>query len=165
MKAILSGAFDPFTLGHRDIAERAARLYDRVVIAVAEDTGKTTADLATRQKIAQLSVQGIQNAEVVAFSGLLPDFLKANMPCVSLRGLRGGSDLQYERDLCEVYGSLCDTECVYLFADPAKQHISSSVVRRLARLDADLTGYVYKSAIDTVKKHYGTTGGAKNAGT
>lgn len=157
MKAVLAGAFDPFTAGHRDLAERAAKIFGEVIVAVAVDTGKTTADISDRLSIAQASVSGIQNARVVPFSGLLTEFLNANAPCVLLRGLRGVRDAEYERDLCRIYGSGSDCECVYLFSRAELEHVSSTTVRQLAELGAGLDGYAAPQAIESIKKVYGKT--------
>ncbi len=158
MKAVLAGTFDPFTDGHRDLVLRASALFGGVIVAVADDTGKNTARLDDRLEIAKLSVSDIPSAEVTAFSGLLSEFLKKNAPCVLVRGLRGVCDAEYERDLCRVYGSLCDAECVYLFSSAEKEHVSSTVVRSLASLNADLSGYVSPRACDKIKKIYGCAG-------
>ncbi|MDE7464176.1 MAG: pantetheine-phosphate adenylyltransferase [Clostridiales bacterium] len=157
MKAVLAGAFDPFTAGHRDLAERAAKIFGDVVIAVAADTGKTTAELLDRLSIAQASVSGINNVSVVSFSGLLTEFLNASAPCVLLRGLRGVRDAEYERDLCRIYKSGSDCECVYLFSRAELEHVSSTTVRQLAMLGAYLDGYVAPQAVGMVKKIYGKT--------
>ncbi len=155
MKAVLAGAFDPFTSGHRDIVMRAATVFDGVTVAVAEDTGKNTANIDDRLKIAELSVSDVKNAEVVPFSGLLTKFLADNAPCVLLRGLRGAVDAEYERDLCRIYGGEFDGECVYLFSRAELEHVSSTAVRALAALGGKLDGYVAPPALEYIKKIYG----------
>lgn len=159
MKAVLAGAFDPFTVGHRNIAERALGIFDEVIVAVAIDSGKTSADIAERTEIAKLSVAGLKGVSVVSFSGLLSEFLKANAPCVLVRGLRGTRDCEYERDLSRVYKGQCGAECVYLMADGDNEHVSSTVVRQLAALGAPLDGYVEKGAQNKTYKAYGSKGG------
>ncbi len=162
MNAVLAGAFDPFTAGHRDIVIRASKIFDGVTVAVAADTGKNTASLSDRVKIAELSVSDVDNVRVVPFHGLLSDFLNANAPCVLIRGLRGEADTQYERDLCRIYGGQTESECVYLFSRAELEHVSSTAVRTLAALDAKLDGYVSPQAMEFVKSVYGSA--AKRSG-
>lgn len=154
MKAIIAGAFDPFTLGHYNIVKRAVAVLGEAIIAVAEDTGKNVVDIETRTKIVSKSIENLQGVSVATFNGLLSEFLKSNMPCVLVRGLRGVRDCEYERDLSRVYGSQCDCECVYLIADGKTEHISSTVVRQLAELDAPLDGYVCDNVKNIVKAVY-----------
>ncbi|MCH5162540.1 MAG: pantetheine-phosphate adenylyltransferase [Clostridiales bacterium] len=162
MKAVLAGAFDPFTAGHRDLALRASKIFDGVIVAVAEDTGKATAALSDRLAIAELSTSNLENVEVVPFSGLLTDFLNENAPVVLLRGLRGVRDAEYERDLCRIYGGESDCECVYLFSRAELEHVSSTTVRQLAELGGKLDSYVVPQAADYVKKVYCKTAKRSN---
>lgn len=155
MKAVLAGTFDPFTAGHRDLAIRASKVFDGVIIAVAADTGKTTAAIDDRLDIAKASVSDVKNVNVVPFDGLLTDFLNGNAPCVLLRGLRGVRDAEYERDLCRIYKGGSDSECVYLFSSAELEHVSSTVVRQLACLGADISTYAAPQAKDMIKKVYG----------
>ncbi|MDE6965423.1 MAG: adenylyltransferase/cytidyltransferase family protein, partial [Clostridiales bacterium] len=103
MKAIFAGTFDPFTAGHRDIAQRAAGVFGNVTVAVASDTGKTAQPLDVRLKIATESIADISGATAEAFSGLLSDYLSAKGDCVIVRGVRNARDADYERDLVRVY--------------------------------------------------------------
>ncbi len=155
MRAIFAGAFDPFTAGHVNIIKRAAALFDSVTVAVADDTGKNTAPVYVRVDIAKRSTAGIDNATVSAFHGLLSDFVKCfDEPVVLVRGIRNGRDAEYERDLSRVYKSLCGVDTVFLQADADSEHISSTVVRELAKLRAPLDGYVANGAIETVTEIY-----------
>lgn len=154
MKAVIAGTFDPFTTGHKNIVERALGIFGDVTIAVASDTGKNTASLDIRTEIARLSVLDLQNVSVEPFSGLLSDFLTAQGECVLVRGIRNVRDAEYERDLSRVYCSLCDKDTVVLFTDARFEHVSSSVVRELVALDAELDGYVVPAAEELIKKTY-----------
>ncbi|MDE7405497.1 MAG: pantetheine-phosphate adenylyltransferase [Clostridiales bacterium] len=154
MKAIFAGTFDPFTLGHRNIVERAAKMFDGVIIAVADDTGKNTAPLSVRTDIVESAVADMANVTVESFSGLLSDYVMKQGDCVLVRGVRNGNDLEYERDLTAVYKSLCGVESIILITDAAYGHISSTVVRAIAALGGDLDGYVVPSTTKQITKIY-----------
>lgn len=155
MKAIFAGTFDPFTLGHRNIVERAAKLFDGVIIAVADDTGKNTVPLSVRTEIVKSAVADIANITVESFSGLLSDYAANKGDCVLVRGVRNSNDLEYERDLTAVYKSLCGVESVVIITDPVYGHVSSTVVRTIAALGGDITGYVVPSTAKQITEVYG----------
>ena len=155
MKAIFAGTFDPFTAGHRDIAQRAAGVFGNVTVAVASDTGKTAQPLDVRLKIATESIADINCATAEAFSGLLSDYLSAKGDCVIVRGVRNARDADYERDLVRVYKSLCGKDAVLFITSADFEHVSSTVVRQLAALGGSLDGYVASSAASTVALYYG----------
>ena len=161
MKAIFAGAFDPFTVGHKDIALRAARLFDSVTVAVAVETGKHSISADKRIDIARQSVSNAMNIEVVGFSGLLADFVKDLLlkgeKCALVRGLRGARDIEYERDLMRIYREQCGVDTVFLYALAEHEHISSTVVRELARLNAPIDGYVDDGTIKQIYAIYGNT--------
>lgn len=154
MTAVYPGTFDPFTLGHRDIAERASKVFDNVIIAVAADTGKRCEQLAARVKIAELSVADIKNARVQSFSGLLTDFLHKCGDCVIVRGLRSSVDFESERNLDGVYKSLSVKDGVFFMSSPQFMHVSSTVVRQLCEIGASIKDYVCGEAIDCVRENY-----------
>lgn len=157
MKAIIAGTFDPFTAGHRDLAERALDIFGDVTIAVASDTGKRAAPLAVRVNIAELSVSDLRGVKVTPFNGLLSDYLTACGQCVLVRGVRNVKDFEYERELAAVYRSLCGKDCVLLATAPELGHVSSTVVRELAALSVTdkLAAYVVPAALDGVLAQYG----------
>lgn len=155
MKAILAGTFDPFTLGHLDIAKRAKSLFDDVVIAVASDTGKDTVPLDVRTQIVRASVSGVDGITVEPFSGLLSDYLTAKGECVLVRGIRNSRDMEYERDHARIYKSLCGKDAVCFITSAEYEHVSSTVVRELAALNGALDGYVADGAKDIITKYYG----------
>lgn len=154
MKAIFAGTFDPFTLGHMNIVERAAKLFDGVIIAVAEDTGKNTAPLHVRTEIAKAAVADMKSVTVESFCGLLSDYVAKKCDCVLVRGVRNSNDLEYEREQTAVYKSLCGVESVILITDPAYGHVSSTVVRTVAALGGDITGYVVPNTAKQIAAVY-----------
>lgn len=155
MKAIFAGTFDPFTIGHRDIAERAAGLFNSVIVAVAEDTGKPAAPLSVRTEIAKSAVQDLNNVTVESFCGLLTDFAKQKGSCVLIRGVRNSADLDYERDLTNVYKSMSGIESLILISSADCSHVSSSVVRTAAALGGDISKFVVKSTVQKITDIYG----------
>ncbi len=155
-KAVFAGSFDPFTLGHKDIVKRASELFDEVIIAVAEDTGKNSRSLSLRTQIVKASLEDIKNVVIKSFDGLLTRFLSENDCSILVRGVRTASDYDYERSLMGVYRSLKpDMEFILLPAKPELNHISSTVVRELCALDAPLFGYVDTKAEKFIRTLYG----------
>ena len=156
-KALFAGTFDPFTLGHYDLAKRASKRFDEVLIAVAKEHGKSSVRSSDiRAKIVELSVADLTNVKVVVFDGLLTDFVRESCVDVIIRGLRSASDFEYEHSLGEVYRQLYeDIDCMYLISSCNVAHISSTTVRQLAALGAKLDLFVCKKAIDMIEKFYG----------
>lgn len=155
MKAIFAGTFDPFTIGHKNIVERAVGIFGNVIVAVAHNTGKNAAPLDVRVDIVKNSICEISGAIAVPFDGLLTDFAAAQGECVLIRGIRSSRDWEYECDHSFVYKSLGDIETVCLISDAKYGHISSSVVREIASLGGNIDGYVVPSVRDVVAEHYG----------
>ena len=143
--AVYPGTFDPLTNGHSDLVARAATLFDRVVVAVAENTGKSPAfGLEQRVALAREVLAGHRNVEVVAFNSLLVQFAREIGAKVILRGLRAVSDFDYEFQLAGMNRRLAaDLETVFLTPADQYTYISSSLVREIAALGGDVTGFVH----------------------
>lgn len=143
--AIYPGTFDPITNGHSDLVLRASRLFDKVIVAVAQDTAKKpVCDVVQRLKLAELVLADMDNVEVLSFSGLLMDFCHQKNANVVIRGLRAVSDFEYEFQLASMNRRLApDIETIFL--TPAEQHafISSTLVREIARLGGDVSEFVH----------------------
>ena len=153
-RAVFAGSFDPFTLGHKDIAERASKLFDELIIAVAADNCKNSQSLQARKEIVEASLD-VKNIRVVPFEGLLTDFMKNADASVLVRGVRSSTDLDYERSLMGVYRSLYpEVEVILLPARPELLHISSTVVRELCKMNVSLGGYVDAKAEKYVRGLY-----------
>lgn len=143
--AVYPGTFDPITNGHQDLVKRAARLFDRVVVAVARQTAKDTVfGLSQREGMVRDVLAGLDRVEVVSFDGLLMDFARQQGACVVLRGLRAVSDFEYEFQLAGMNRKLAP-EIETMFLTPAEQYtyISSSLVREIARLGGDVSEFVH----------------------
>jgi len=138
------GTFDPITNGHLDLIERAARLFDQVVVAVAgSNSKKTLFDLEQRVDLVARVVSEIKNVEVCGFNGLLVDFAKQKNADALMRGLRAVSDFEYEFQLANMNRRLAPMlESVFL--TPSEQHsfISSTLVKEVAALGGDVTEFV-----------------------
>lgn len=155
---LLAGSFDPFTLGHYDIAYRAAKQFSHLYIAVASDTGdkKCVATLKERTEIVKKSVADISNVYVYTFDGFLTDFAREIGASTIVRGLRTFKDFEYEKSLSQVYKSQWkEIESVFLISLPEYSHISGTIVRDLALSGGSLGGYVCPAARDIIEKIYG----------
>src|SRR6478735_2444829 len=142
--AVYPGTFDPITNGHIDLASRAAPLFDRLIVAVADSSSKGPAfDLDERIALARTALGGIANVEVCGFASLLADFVEEIGAGVILRGLRAVSDFEYEFQLASMNRHLIPG-VETLFLTPAEQYgfISSSLVREISRLGGDVSGFV-----------------------
>lgn len=144
MTAIYPGTFDPVTHGHTDLIQRASKLFEKIVVAVAEDSGKKSLfPLEKRVSLAKESLTDLTNVEVIGFSGLLVEFAMQQNARVIIRGLRAVSDFEYEVQLAAMNRRLC-VEIETLFLSPAEQYtfVSSSLVRQIAILGGDVSQFV-----------------------
>ena len=143
-KAVYPGTFDPITLGHEDLIRRAARLFDTVIVAIADSSAKRpffTRD--ERVAMARTVLKDLKNVEVTGFSGLLMKFVRQNKARVVIRGLRAVSDFEYEFQLAGMNRGLYpDVET--LFLTPGEQHafISATIVREISVLGGDVRKFV-----------------------
>jgi len=141
---IYPGTFDPITNGHVDLTERAARMFDRVVVAIAYSEKKTPL-FALEQRIAlcEESLAHLDNIEVVGFSNLLIDFAKNQGSSCVLRGLRAVADFEYEFQLANMNRAMYpEFESVFLTPSEHLSYISSTLVREIAALDGDISPFV-----------------------
>ncbi|MGY0556419.1 MULTISPECIES: pantetheine-phosphate adenylyltransferase [unclassified Lysobacter] len=142
--AVYPGTFDPVTNGHIDLVDRAAPLFDRLIVGVAESPSKSPAlPLELRVELAQQALGHHANVEVCGFDSLLAHFVSGLGAGVLLRGLRAVSDFEYEFQMASMNRHLIP-EVETLFLTPAEQYsfISSSLVREIARLGGDVSGFV-----------------------
>ena len=154
--AVYPGTFDPITNGHIDLVVRASHLFDRVVVGVAESPGKSPCfALAERIALAREALGGIPKVEIRGFDSLLAHFVRELGAGVILRGLRAVSDFEYEFQLASMNRHLIP-EAETLFLTPAEQYsfISSSLVREIARLGGDVSGFVHPSVQRALKRRF-----------
>ena len=154
--AVYPGTFDPITNGHIDLVDRAAPLFERLIIGVAESPGKGPAlPLDLRVDLARKAVAHHTHVEVRGFDSLLAHFVADVGGGVLLRGLRAVSDFEYEFQLASMNRHLIP-EVETLFLTPAEQYgfISSSLVREIARLGGDVSGFVPPAVAAALKAQW-----------
>jgi len=145
--AVYPGTFDPLTRGHEDLVRRAAKIFDQVVVGVADSKGKRpffTTD--ERVQIASEVLSHYPNVKVFGFSGLLKDFVRKHNAEVIIRGLRAVSDFEYEFQMAGMNRYLLpDVECLFLTPSDQYQFISGTIVREIATLGGDVSKFVFPS--------------------
>lgn len=153
LTAVYPGTFDPMTLGHEDLMRRASRLFDRLVVAVAAGHHKQTMfTVDERLEIATALARQYPNVEVVAFRGLLRDFVVDIGGKVVVRGLRAVSDFEYEFQMAGMNRQLMpDVETVFLTPSDQFQFVSGTFVREIATLGGDVSKFVSPSVLDLLR--------------
>ena len=143
-RAVFPGSFDPFTIGHLDIVLRASGVFDEVIVAVFDNPGKGAEfTLDDRMELIRSAVKDIPNVRTDSSSGLLTDYCRANGVNVIIRGIRNGSDVEYESMLEAVNSRIApEISTVYLISKPEHAHISSSLVRQLIKIGISIDGLV-----------------------
>ncbi|MGH8772181.1 MAG: pantetheine-phosphate adenylyltransferase [Burkholderiales bacterium] len=146
-RAVYPGTFDPITLGHEDLTRRASLLFDSVIVAVADSRGKKPYfPLQERVAMARDVLRDYPNVLVKGFDGLLMDFVREHDAKIILRGLRALSDFDYEFQLAGMNRKLFpDVETVFLTPGEQYLFISASMVREIAGLGGDISGFVHPS--------------------
>lgn len=154
LTAVYPGTFDPMTLGHEDLVHRASMLFDKLVVAVAAGHHKRTMfTIAERLEIAQELAAPYKNVEVLAFRGLLRDFVVEQGGKVVVRGLRAVSDFEYEFQMAGMNRQLMpDVETVFLTPSDQYQFVSGTFVREIASLGGDVSKFVAASVLDRLKE-------------
>jgi pantetheine-phosphate adenylyltransferase len=156
--AIYPGTFDPITNGHLDIVQRAARIFDKVIVAAGDNPRKKTLfSLKERAHLISESVKEIANVEVDTFRGLLVQYAKKKKAKAVIRGLRAVSDFDYEFQMALLNRKLApDLETVYLMPSEEYTYINSSIVKEVAyfggRLDGFLPPFVARALADKINR-------------
>ena len=153
LTAVYPGTFDPMTLGHEDLMRRASTLFDKLILAVAAGHHKRTMfTIAERLEIAQEIARPYGNIEVVAFRGLLRDFVVANGGNVVVRGLRAVSDFEYEFQMAGMNRQLMpEVETLFLTPSDQYQFVSGTFVREIATLGGDVSKFVAPSVLQRLR--------------
>lgn len=161
LKAVYPGTFDPITLGHEDLIRRAARLFDTVIVAIADSSSKRpffTRD--ERVDMARRVLRNLRNVEVVGFSGLLMKFVRERKARVVIRGLRAVSDFDYEFQLAGMNRGLYpDVETLFLTPGEQYMFVSATIVREISVLGGDVRKFVPPLVARRLKEKAGKRGG------
>ena len=154
LTAVYPGTFDPMTLGHVDLMRRASGLFERLILAVAAGHHKRTMfTTAERLAIAQEAAKPYPNVEVIAFHGLLRDFVVAHGGRVVVRGLRAVSDFEYEFQMAGMNRQLMPhVETVFLTPGDRYQFVSGTFVREIATLGGDVSQFVAPFVLERLKE-------------
>jgi len=157
LTVVYPGTFDPITRGHEDLVRRAAKLFDRVIVGIADSESKRPM-LTTQERIGLTRevLGGYINVEVAGFSGLLMDFVNAVGAQVVVRGLRAVSDFEYEFQMAGMNRNLYP-EVETLFLTPAEQYLfmSSTIVREIARFGGNISNFVHPAVEAKLKAKVG----------
>jgi len=154
--AVYPGTFDPITNGHTDLVSRAARVFPKVIIGIAESPHKKPLfSLEERISQAQNQMAHLSNVEVVGFSNLLVEFVQQIGASVIVRGLRAVSDFEYEFQLASMNRHLApNVETLFLTPDEDYSFISSSLVKEIARLDGDVSEFVCQEVEQAMSRRF-----------
>jgi len=154
LTAVYPGTFDPMTLGHEDLMRRAARLFERLIVAVAAGHHKRTMfSITERIQIAVELSSKYPNVEVMSFGGLLRDFVVENGGKVVVRGLRAVSDFEYEFQMAGMNRQLMpDVETIFLTPSDQFQFVSGTFVREIATLSGDVSKFVSPSVLERLQQ-------------
>ena len=142
--ALCPGSFDPVTLGHLDIIERAARHFDEVVVAVIRNPQKTQSlfTLEERQEMLRECTANLSNIRIEFFKGLLVDFAREHGANAIVKGLRAVTDFDYELQMAQMNQNLSGIDTFFLATSPQYSFLSSSLVREVARYGGDVSSLV-----------------------
>jgi pantetheine-phosphate adenylyltransferase len=153
---VYPGTFDPITNGHIDLIHRAARLFDRVIIAVADSRKKQPLfDLAQRQRLCQLALADAGRVEIRTFGGLITDFVADCGAHAVLRGVRAIADFEYELQMANMNRALRpDFETVFLTPADHLSYISASLVREIASMGGDISAFVHPAVASALQDQF-----------
>jgi len=158
---VCPGSFDPITLGHLDVIERAAAMFDRVVVCVMVNGGKNTGMFTgeERLELVKLATEHLTNVEAVRCDGLLAEFAKEQGACALVKGVRNSGDFDWEYQMACINRSLCaDLETVLLPAAAEHVYFSSTMAREMIKYEQDLTAYLPAKVAERLMKgraHHG----------
>jgi pantetheine-phosphate adenylyltransferase len=157
--AVFPGTFDPITLGHLDVIERAIALVDHLIVAVAADSSKKTLlNLVERKSCVWSAVDALNEASsrisIVSFDGLLVDYVQSVSADFIIRGMRSPNDFSYEWHMAHMNRSMSEQklDTIFLMTSPELAHVSSSMVRDIVRHRGDASTFLSKPVYDYLKK-------------
>ena len=154
MNAMYPGTFDPLTLGHEEIIDRAANLFDHLLVSVANDSLKSTMfELDDRLKLVEIISSRYPNVTVSSYNGFTIDFAKSNNIDVILRGVRNSSDFNYESQISQMNNTMDKSlESLFFIASDSYKSITSSLVRQVISLNGDYSNFISNDVARYIKK-------------
>ncbi len=157
--AVYPGSFDPITLGHLNVVERASRLFDRLIVGVGVNAEKTPLfDAEERSRLIQEATEHLPNIEIRLFTGLAVEFVKSCNARVMVRGVRPITDIQAELTMMMANRRLApDVETLFMIADGELAHVSSSLIKQIAPLtgDAELSRFLPRNVVAALRAKIG----------
>ena len=151
--AIYPGSFDPITNGHVDLIHRACKLFDKVIIAITQNTSKDSfLSIDQRVNAVETAIEPLTNTRVLSFDSLLVDFAREHNAQIIIRGLRAVSDFDYEFQMAGMNARLAsDIETVFLTASERHQFVASRFVKEIALLDGDISSFVPENVAKAIE--------------
>ena len=144
-KAVFPGSFDPITIGHLDIVERAIKVFDEIIIAVGDNTDKKYMfPKEKRVEFVKQTFNNYDNIKIESYNGLTVDFCKKNNIEFMIRGLRNPADFEFEKSIALTNREMTDIETIFFLTSPENSFISSSIVRDLIRNNGDYKLFIPK---------------------
>jgi pantetheine-phosphate adenylyltransferase len=156
-KGFIGGSFDPITVGHLDMIERASKLCDRLTLAVLYNKDKACMFTPEqRVEMVKAATEHIANVDVVYYDGHMPGYVLDNNYDIVFRGLRNVSDFEYEIGIAQLSAHFFKGRCetLYMMTDPKLSYISSHIVRHNYPLGADVSAWVPKAVLKLMKKYF-----------
>jgi pantetheine-phosphate adenylyltransferase len=155
--AVYPGSFDPITNGHIDIVKRAAKMFDKIIVAVAKrETKKPIFTLEERVVLAQKALVNLKNVEVTGFSNLLIDFVQQKKACIIIRGIRAVVDFDYEFQMVVTNRKLAsEIETIFFMPSAKYFYLSASLVKEIAGLGGKISCFVPKPVVQALKRKFG----------
>ena len=144
-KAVFPGSFDPITIGHLDIVERAFKVFDEIIIAVGDNTNKKYMfPKEKRVEFVKQTFYNYDNVKIESYDGLTVDFCRKNNIEFMIRGLRNPADFEFEKSIALTNREMTDIETIFFLTSPENSFISSSIVRDLIRNNGDYKLFIPK---------------------
>jgi len=154
--AVFPGTFDPITNGHLDVIVRGARLFDELIVAVGDNPQKSSLlPMERRVETVRRAVAGLPNVRVASYTGLTVDFARSLGAATILRGIRNSADLDFESQVAMTNRAVAGVETVFILTSPSCAFISSSLIRQIARMGADISSLVPPQAAEAVYRAVG----------
>ncbi|KQB83868.1 pantetheine-phosphate adenylyltransferase [Corynebacterium oculi] len=156
MKAVCPGSFDPMTMGHLDIFERAAAQFDEVIVLVTANPHKNSGlfTVAERKELIEESVAHLGNVSVDHWGGLLVDYTTAHKVTALVKGLRSSLDYEYELPMAQMNRRLSGVDTFFLLTDEKYGYISSTLCKEVARFGGDISGLLPPHVVEVVRAKY-----------